>query len=167
MVSRPLVRPQYRPSLRGAGVASGGGSSGGVNLPGWVQQVVDPGFASPGSWTFGGTGIGTTAVTGGVLQVTSVDNAYTVRGALLTQPLDPGVYTTTFTVLNYVSGAIGTVFSLTTTLIGGTFGTARSANGTYTETVTLPAGGYIGLAGEGSAVVNNLQVDNFTILRAA
>lgn len=51
--------------------------------------------------------------------------------------------------------------------VGGRQGWSRGAgNGTYVETLTF-AGGYIGLKGEGAAVVNNLQVDDMTILRAS
>ena len=166
MPVRPLARPLARPTARpGFGNATASGSD--SSRASWVQQVVDPGFAAAGSWTLAGTGIGTSAVTGGVLQVTSVDDAYTARPALVAQPLDPGVYTVVFTVLNYVTGTVGTVFSLTTTLIGGTAGAARTANGTYTENVTLVAGGYIGLGGQGAAIVNSLQVDDMTIARVA
>jgi hypothetical protein len=165
MPPRPLSRPQTRPMARPSfGGATGGGSSG---VAAWVQQVVDPGFASAGSWTLTGAGIGTSAVTGGVLQVTSVTNVYFVLPATIQAPLDPGVYTVTYTVLNYIAGTIGTIASTSSALSGGTTGTGQTANGTYTETVTLPAGGYIGLGGQGAAIINNLQVDNMTIMRAA
>ncbi len=162
-LARPLARPLVRPGFAGGGGASGGDSS----RASWVQQVIDPGFASAGSWTLSGSGIGTSAVAGGVLQITSTTNVYFVLPATRSAPLEPGVYTVTFTVLNYVSGTIGTIFSTSSALSGGTVGTGQTANGTYTETLTLPAGGYIGLGGQGAAVVNSLQVDNMTIQRAA
>lgn len=166
MPVRPLSRPLARP-LAASFVGSSGSGGGDSSRSNWVQEVVDPGFASAGSWTIAGTGKGASAVVGGVLQVTSTDNAYTVLPATVQAPLDPGVYSVTFTVLTYATGTIGTVFSLTTTLIGGTAGAACTANGTYTENVTLVAGGYIGLAGQGAAIVNSLQVDNMTIQRVA
>jgi hypothetical protein len=106
-------------------------------------------------------------VAGGVLQVTSVSNVYFALPATTIAPLLPGVYTLVFTVLNYASGTIGSIFSTSSELSGGTTGPARTGNGTFTETLTLVAGGYIGLGGQGAAVVNSLQVDNMTIVRAA
>jgi hypothetical protein len=136
---------------------------------GLKQFVSDPGFASAGSWTLGGAGIGTSAVAAGVLQVTSTSNAYTVSPALTQTPLPAGKYTLVYTVLNYVSGTIGSAYSNTpaVTLTGGVAGAARTANGTYTETITLLIPGIIGLAGQGAAIVNSLQVDNLTITRVS
>ena len=158
--SRPLAAP-YAVSA-GTSASSGG-------APPWTiaNLVTDPGFASAGSWTLSGSGIGTSAVAGGVLQVTSVSNVYFVLPATTIAPLLPGVYTVTYTVLTYVAGTIGTIFSTSSALSGGTAGAARTADGTYVETLTLPLGGYIGLAGQDAAIVNNLQVDNMTISRAA
>lgn len=165
---RPAARPSSRvpaaPFAVSATPVSGGVGLG--SLPP-VQQVVDPGFASAGSWTLSGAGVGTSAVTGGVLQITSTTATYFVLPATRTAPLAPGVYTVTYTVLTYVAGTIGTIFSTSAALSGGTAGAARTADGTYIETLTLPAGGYIGLAGQGDAVVNDMQVDNMTIVRAA
>lgn len=164
MAVRPLARPLVRPFMPPGSVAGGGADS---SRASWVQQVVDPGFAAPASWTLSGTGIGTSAVTGGVLQVTSVTNDYFVRPSTVGTPLTAGVYTVVFTVLNYVSGTIGLISSTSAALSGGTVGAAYVANGTYTENVTLPLNGYIGLGGQGAAVVNSLQVDNMTIQRVA
>lgn len=165
---RPAARPAGRPSVAPYAVASSV-TPGGFTAPQWlpVQLVVDPGFASAPSWTLSGAGIGTSAVAGGVLQVTSVSNVYFVLPATSIAPLLPGVYTVTYTVLTYASGTIGTIFSTSSALSGGTAGAARTGNGTFTETLTLPAGGYIGFGGQGAAVVNSLQVDNMTIVRAA
>jgi hypothetical protein len=141
----------------------------GAGAPPWTiaNLVVDPGFASAGSWTLTGSGIGTSAVAGGVLQVTSVTGVYFVLPATSIAPLAPGTYMVTYTVGTYVSGTIGTIFSTSSALSGGTAGPARTADATYIETLTLPAGGYIGLAGQGAAIVNSLQVDNMTISRAS
>ena len=159
---RPLSRPARAPYGRSG---SGTQGSGGVPVM-FVQEVVDPGFASAPSWTISGAGAGTSAVAGGVLQVTSTTNVYFILPATRTAPLTPGVYTVTWTVLTYVSGTIGTIFSTSSALSGGTAGPARTGNGTFIETLTLPAGGYIGMGGQGAAIVNSLQVDNFTIQRA-
>jgi hypothetical protein len=146
-----------------------GATASGAGAPPWttVNLVVDPGFADASKWTLTGSGIGTSAVTGGVLQVTSTSNVYFALPATSIAPLEPGVYTVTYTVLTYVSGTIATIFSTSSALSGGTAGPARTGDGTYVETLTLPAGGYIGLAGQGAAVVNSLQIDNMTIARAS
>lgn len=166
------MRPAGRPASRqpvAPYAATGSAARGGAAAPQWfpVQQVVDPGFADAGSWTISGAGAGTSAVAAGVLQVTSTSAVYFVLPATRIAPLLPGVYTVVYTILNYVSGTIGTIFSTGSGLSGGTAGAARTANGTYTETLTLPAGGYIGFGGQGAAVVNDLQIDNMTIVRAA
>lgn len=160
------MRPAARPIAAPFSVAAG---AGGNSAPQWfpVQLVSDPGFASAGSWTISGAGAGTSAVAGGVLQITSVSNVYFVLPATSIAPLLPGTYTLVFTVLNYVSGTVGSIFSTSSALSGGTAGAARTGNGTFTETLTLPAGGYIGFGGQGAAIVNSLQVDNMTIVRAA
>ena len=156
--SRPLMAPY---------AVLAGASTGGAGAPPWttVDLVIDPGFADATKWTLTGSGIGTSAVTGGVLQVTSTSNVYFALPATSIASLEPGVYTVTYTVLTYVSGTIGTIFSTSSALSGGTAGPGRTADGTYIETLTLPSGGYIGLAGQGAAIVNSLQVDNMTITR--
>lgn len=163
---RPASRPLSRPSAAQFGATPVGAGSG---IPQWfpVQLVTDPRFADAGSWTLSGSGIGTSAVAGGVLQITSIDQVYYVLPATSIAPLLPGVYTVTFTVLNYVAGRIGTIFSTSSALAGGTTGPQRTVNGTFTETLTLPAGGYIGLGGQGTAIVNSMQIDDMTIVRAA
>lgn len=139
----------------------------GVSL---AQMVLDPGFAVAGSHTLSGSGLGTSAVTGGVLQVTSTTNIYFERPAYTQnqQVLPAGNYTTTYTVLNYVSGSIAVVsasdIAFSTNLVSGT---TRSANGTYTEAISLLTPGYIGLSGKGAAIVDSMQIDNFTITRVS
>ncbi len=162
-LARPLGRPLARPGTGGG--ASGGGSD--ASRASWVQEVVDPGFANAAKWTLTGSGLGTSAVTGGVLQITSTTNVYFALPATVQAPLDPGVYTVTFTVLNYVSGTIGWIASTSSALSGGATGAARTANGTYTENVTLASGGYIGLGGQGAAIVDSMQIDNMTFSRVA
>ena len=158
--SRPLMAPY---------AVLAGTNSSGAGAPPWttVNLVVDPGFADATKWTLTGAGIGTSAVAGGVLQITSTTEVYFALPATSITPLAPGVYTVTYTVLTYVSGTIGTIFSTSSALSGGTAGSARTADGTYVETLTLPAGGYIGFAGQGLGIVNSLQVDNMTIARAS
>lgn len=167
MPVRPLARPRARPLSRpgaGSGASGGGSDSARAN---WVQQIIDPGFADATKWTLTGSGLGTSAVTGGVLQITSTTNVYFALPATRQAPLDPGVYTVVFTVLNYVSGTIGWIASTSSALSGGATGTGQVANGTYTENVTLVSGGYIGLGGQGAAIVDSLQVDNMTVTRVA
>ncbi|MDB6036011.1 MAG: hypothetical protein JWM16_6349 [Verrucomicrobiales bacterium] len=158
-----------RVSSRGSGPAGEGG--GGLNLPApdfRTQWVTDPGFASGGSHTLSGSGLGTSSVTGGVLQITSTDNVYFERPTFSTEPLVAGTYTVTFTILNYSTGSISLVSSPNTNLTtSAILGTIRAANGTFTENIVLASGGYIGLSGRGSAVVNSMQIDNLTVQRAA
>lgn len=168
-----MPRPVTGRPLKGRGttVSSGGG---GLGLPAFsgaqVQLVTDPGFASAPSHTLGGSGIGTSSVTGGVLQITSTDNNYYERPAFTSEPLVAGTYTVVFTILNYSSGTISITSSSNTDLTTGgntRDGTNRAANGTFTENIVLLVTGYIGLRGQGAAVVNSLQVDNLTVTRAA
>lgn len=147
---------------------SGAGGGGSPYPPAnFSQMVTDPGFASAPAWTLAGSGIGTSAVAGGVLQITSTDNVYTAVPATAL-PLPGGIYTVVFTILNYVTGSISIAASAAAALSSSTDGTTRSANGTYTQNIFLAApGGFIGLKGQGAAVVNSMQIDNFTITRAA
>ena len=134
-----------------------------------VQRVADSAFTAAASHILSGTGIGTSAVAGGLLQITSTTNVYFYR-PLYGQGmiLEAGTYSTTYTIGTYVSGSIAIVgaddaaFSLN--LVSGT---TRSANGTYTETITLARAGYIGLGGKGASIVNSLQISNFTITRVS
>lgn len=165
---RPAVRPLLRASAAPYAVAATAANGGGANLPGWVQQVIDPEFADATKWTLSGSGIGTSAVTGGVLQITSTDNVYLVLSATLETPLIAGVYTVTYTILNYVGGTISLISSLASSLTSSTItGTPRAANGTFTESMLCVVPRYIGFTGRGSAIVNNMQIDSLTIMRAA
>jgi hypothetical protein len=129
------------------------------------QQVLDPGFASAGSHTLGGAGIGTSAVAGGVLQITSTTAAYTELPATRLNPLPAATYLVTFTIGSYASGTISIAASATANLASSTDGTSRTADGTYAENLVLATPGYIGLKGQGAAVVNSMQIDNLTIVR--
>ena len=80
------------------------------------QQTADSGFAAASQWTLSGTGIGTSAVTGGVLQITSTTNVYYALPATADTPLYPGIYTVTFTILNFTSGAISWIASTSSAL---------------------------------------------------
>ncbi len=156
-------RPAARPAQPGSGRSAGGGVQ-----PTFVQQVADPGFDVAGSWTLGGSGIGTSAVAGGVLQITSTDNLYTAVPATVNTPLPIGNYSVTYTILNYASGSIAIVHSASADLSSSTDGTIRSGNGTFTQTLggwSVPR--YIGLKGQGAAVVNSMQIDNMTITRVS
>lgn len=145
--------------------ASKGSAAGPQQL---LEQLVDPGFADNTKWTLAGSGIGTSAVSGGVLQITSVTNVYTAVGAYaFNTPLKPGTYTVVYTILNYVAGSISASASTAADLSSSTDGTTNSANGTYTQDLGLPSGGYIGLKGEGAAIVNNLQIDNMSIKKSS
>ncbi len=150
---------------------AGRGSTGAIGAaafqPTFVQQVNDPGFDVAGQHTLAGSGIGTSSVTGGVLQITSTDNVYTELPTTVNAPLPAGTYSVVFTILNYASGTISIANSLTTNLASSTDGTNRAANGTFTESMVLAVPRYIGLKGQGAAVVNSMQIDNFTIQRTA
>lgn len=139
-------------------------------FPNPIQQIPDSGFASAPSWTLAGAGLGTTSVTGGVLNIISTTNVYTavptayVGGATL----PGGTYTVTFTVLNYTSGSLSASASSASSLSSSVDGTVRSANGTYTQDLLLVApGGYIGIKGQGAAIADILQVDNFTVVKSS
>lgn len=136
-------------------------------VPTFVQQVVDTGFLNAGLATLGGTGIGTSAVTGGVLSIVSTTAAYYLRPSTVNAPLPAGTYRVTYTISGYVSGAISIAASANTDLSSSVDGTTRSANGTYTETITLATPGYIGLKGQGAAVINAFSVDDLTIQRVS
>lgn len=166
-VSRRADNNGRRPAIgRGVG-ASRGVHAGSPPAPTFVQQVIDPTFDNAGSHTLAGSGIGTSAIAAGVLQITSTDNVYTELPATVNAPLPAGTYSVVYTVLTYVSGTISIANSLTTNLATSTDGTNRVANGTYTESMTLLVPRYIGLKGQGAAVVNSMQIDNFTITRVS
>lgn len=133
------------------------------------QRVLDPGFAAAGSHTLIGSGLGTSAVVGGVLQITSTTNVYFERPTYISGLLlEAGTYTTVYTVLNYATGSIAVVAASDTAFTSNLVsGTTRSANGTYTENITLATPGYIGLSGKDAAIVDSMQIDNFTITRAS
>lgn len=132
-----------------------------------LQRVLDPGYAVPADHVLTGSGLGTSSVTGGVLQITSTTNVYFARPLYAgNQVNEPGIYQTQFTIGSYVTGSIAVVgaddplFALN--LVSGT---VRSANGTYTENLVLLRPGYIGLGGKGGAIVDSMQIDNFTVTR--
>lgn len=138
--------------------------------PNPIQQIPDPGFASAPSWVIAGAGAGTTSVTGGALNIVSTTNVYTavptayVGGATL----PGGVYTVTYTILNYTTGSVSASASANSALSSSVDGATNAANGTFTDTLLLVApGGFIGIKGQGAAIVDTLQIDNFTVLRAA
>ena len=158
-------RAMERASERRSGPVNLRNSVGGLSAAFYAQQVIDPGFADAGSHTLGGAGIGTSAVAGGVLQITSINADYTAVPATKLSPLPAGTYTVTFTVGSYVSGEISPAASATADLASPTDGSSRSADGTYTEDLVLTTPGYIGLRGQGAAVVNSMQIDNLTIVR--
>lgn len=132
-----------------------------------TQRVADPGYSSAAAHVLSGSGLGTSSVTGGVLQITSTTQVYFARPLYaLSQLLEAGSYSVTFTIGSYISGSIAPVAAADTAFSQGLVtGTTRSANGTYTETIVLPVAGYIGLSGEGAAVVDSMQIDNLTIMR--
>lgn len=168
MSTRPIRRPRRRPIVTGRRaikLTSGGGASSAS-----VQQIVDPGFADNTKWTLAGSGLGTTSVTGGVLNIASTTNVYTavpttyVSGA----SLPGGTYTITYTILNYVSGSVSVSASASSSLSSSVDSTTQSANGTYTQDILLVApGGFIGIKGQGAAIADVLQIDNFTVVQSS
>lgn len=130
-------------------------------------RVLDPGYAVAAAHVLTGSGLGTSAVTGGVLQITSTTNVYFARPLYaVSLILEAGTYSTTFTIGSYVTGSVAvvaaddTAFSLNLVSV-----TTRSANGTYTENITLARAGYIGISGKGASIVDSMTIDNFTITR--
>lgn len=132
-----------------------------------AQQVVDPGFDAAASWVLTGSGLGTSSVTGSVLSIISTTNVYFARALTQKQPLEPGSYSITYTILNYSTGSISCAVSPNIDMSSSTDGTTRSANGTFTETLTLTAPGYIGLKGQGAAIIDAMQCNDFTAARVA
>lgn len=132
-----------------------------------TQRVADPGYLSAAAHVLSGSGLGTSSVTGGVLQITSVTNIYFARPLYaLSQLLEAGAYSVTFTISSYAAGSVAPLGATDTAFsLGVVNGTTRSANGTYTETIVLPVAGYIGLSGQGAAIVDSMQIDNFTVTR--
>lgn len=134
-----------------------------------TQRVLDPGFTVAASHVLTGSGLGTSSVTGGVLQITSTTNIYFERPLYASGSiLEAGTYSTTYTIGSYLTGSIAVIaaddpaFALN--LVSGT---TRAANGTFTENIVLARQGYIGLGGKGGAIVDSMQIDNFTITRVA
>lgn len=134
---------------------------------GQAQRVLDSGYAVAAAHVLTGSGIGTSAVTGGVLQVTSVTNVYFERPLYAVNTLlEAGTYSTTFTIGSYATGSIAVVAAEDTAFsVNLVSGTTRSVNGTYTENITLTRAGYIGLSGKGASIVDSMQIDNFTVTR--
>lgn len=134
-----------------------------------LQRVLDSGFATAGYHVLTGSGLGTSAVSGGVLQITSTTNVYFERPLYaIGITLEAGTYSTTYTVGSYITGSIAVVAAEDTAFsVNLVSGTTRSANGTYTENITLARAGYIGLSGKGGAIVDSMQIDNFTITRVS
>lgn len=133
------------------------------------QRAADAGMTNAAQYILSGTGLNTTAIAAGVLTIASLTNVYFVRPAYLGNAvLEAGTYSVTYTVGSYLTGSIAAVgasdTAFSTNLVSGT---TRSANGTYTETITLATPGYIGLSGKGAAIVNSMTIDNFTITRVS
>lgn len=134
-----------------------------------LQRVLDPGYAVAASHILTGSGLGTSSVTGGVLQITSTTNVYFARPLYVSKQVnEAGTYQTQFTIGSYVTGSIAVVGAddplFANNLVSGT---TRAANGTYTENLVMLRPGYIGLGGKGGAIVDSMQIDNFTITRVA
>ena len=158
-----------RPISRGSS-PTGMGFAKSIIGPLYTQLVVDTGFAVAGSHTLGGSGISTSAIAAGILTIASTTNVYYERPTFTAQPLTAGTYTVTFTISSYVAGSISITSSANADLsTGGNSrdGTTRTANGTYTENIVLLVNGYIGLRGQGAAIVNSMAIDNLTVTRAA
>lgn len=133
------------------------------------QRVADSAFNAPALHILSGSGLSTTAVAAGLLTIASLTNVYFTRPAYLGNAvLEPGNYSVTFTVGTYLTGSIAPVAASDTAFSSNLVsGTSRSANGTYTETITLSMPGYIGLGGKGAAIVNSMTIDNLTIARVS
>lgn len=122
---------------------SGGGTQlAVVDLPdGTTTQVQNGDFTTDTLWTKG-TGWTISAGTASCDGTQAGDSDLTQASADLVAPLINGVeYEVTFTVSGYTAGNI-------TPRVGGTLGTARNANGTYTETIAAGAGADIDFRGD-------------------
>ena len=135
---------------------SGGGTQlAVVDLPdGTTTQVQNGDFTTDTLWTKG-TGWTISAGTASCDGTQAGDSDLTQASADLVAPLINCVeYEVTFTVSGYTAGNI-------TPRVGGTLGTARNANGTYTETIAAGAGADIDFRGD---VNFNGSIDNVSVV---
>ena len=122
-----------------------------VGVPAITWPIANTDFSTDTFWTKeGGWSIsGGTANFSGV----SPSNIYqTVGVAGLTVEI-------TYTISNYVSGVFRS-------RAGSSFGTARTANGTYTDTITAPATGIIGVEAASGSVSTVGSIDNISVRMA-
>lgn len=127
-----------------AAISGGGASQYGPDL------VVNGDFAAGGSWTDSNS---RWAISGGKAVHSGLASDYVNTGG--TAPAGSVVYECTFTVSNYASGTIQIV-------VGGTAGTARTANGTFTQNITAGGTTKVTLSAPG---LTDLSVDNVTVRR--
>ena len=122
-----------------------GGSGGGGSSNIGMELVVNGAFAADTDWT---KGAGWT-IAAGVATSTNSASALSQLG-----PYVPGRnYVVTFTVSSYVDGTI-------TPSVGGTNGTARGADGTFTETIKCGATTLLAFT---TATAASLNIDNVTV----
>ena len=116
--------------------------------------VTNGDFATDTAWT---KGTGWT-ISAGVADVSGAQGGDTdlEQGITVT---DGDSYEVTFTVLNYTAGTI-------TPRVGGTAGTARSANGTYTEVIVAGSGSAPELEFRADAT-GDMQIDNVVVKRVS
>jgi len=114
--------------------------------------LADEDFSSSTGWTLG-TGV---SITGGVMTANTSGTVVSYKNFGDTGAQQVRV---TFTVSNYVSGSVRYMnFAVSTT------GTSRSANGTYTEVLTLQEGGN---ANHGLQMLSNFvgDIDDFEVVQ--
>lgn len=137
-----------------------------------LPAVADETFIDPASWTLAGTALGTTSVTGGVLNIASTGSGgdaatgFYARAALNIggNKLPEGNWRISYEIKTRTTGSISAAAGPNTDLYNSSQkeSSAQFAVGVHTWDVTVPSGGaYIGLIGRGSAAVN-MTVDNFT-----
>jgi hypothetical protein len=139
------------------GIALAQGSSASTGLATEIiTNAVDRDFSGAGNWTLN-TGI---TIAAGVMAFTAVGSA--VTATLVEAFTNPEIqvfstYRATFTVSGYVLGGVRIRTG------NGTFGTTRSADGTYTEDFFVPAGSSSTIILQAVGASTTLNVDNVSV----
>jgi hypothetical protein len=130
------------------------------------ELVTGGDFSSSSGWTLDGFGVVAT-ISGGTLNGSGTGEDVSWGGRLAAGTLVPGTYRAVF---DYVSGAPGNgvrVFlgASDVEAAGATFGTIRSAAGTYSQDIVVAsvAGQWLGIEFDTSAA----NVDNFSVKQIA
>lgn len=131
-----------------------------------VELNADPSFNSPTSWALYGSGIGSTAVVGGAMDVLSTTSSWAFRIKNGDVAFAAGTYRITIIVADWVSGAFSPSGHDTNLNIIGTgnsqLGTvAATGNGTYSWDITLTVPMHLGIRGRSG--VTDMRVTDLSL----